>query len=107
VVKGSGSETVDSVQAGSEECLTVSNRDTVQVTGIIDYIKQKSLRAIGILRKATISSVTSVFLSFSLSVCLSVHPSFRMCVSSSHFTDFDEIYISVLLENLSRKFKFI
>jgi hypothetical protein len=76
MVKGSGSETVDSVQAGTEECLTVSNRDIVHVTGIIVYNKQTG--ALEKMRKATISFVTSVCLSF---LCASVSQSVSQSVS--------------------------
>jgi hypothetical protein len=41
MVQGTGCETVGSVQAGSEECLTLSNRYIVHVTGIVSYIKTR------------------------------------------------------------------
>jgi len=78
VVKGSGSETVDSVQVGSKECLTVSNRDNMHVTGIIVYIKQTSFRRVRKIAKGDYQLrhiCLPFFFSVSLCVCLSVRPS--------------------------------
>jgi hypothetical protein len=49
------------------------------------------------------AKLRKVNVSFVMSVC----PSVRMAQLGSHWTDFNESYIRVFLENLARNFKFI